>query len=59
MKLSAHSFERMASFLCLLSLLYARGETAENRRHMFALDLIDNPDELIVLTFVRSLRKRG
>ena len=29
------------------------------RRHMFALDLIDNPDELIVLTFVRSLRKRG
>ena len=25
---------------------------------MFALDLIDNPDELIVLTFVRSLRKR-
>ena len=26
---------------------------------MFALDLIDNPDELIALTFVRNLRKRG
>ena len=24
------SFERIASFLCLLSLLYVRGETAEN-----------------------------
>ena len=29
------------------------------QRHMFAPDLIDNPDELIVLTFVRSLHKRG
>ena len=25
-----NSFERMASFLCLLSLLYVRGESAEN-----------------------------
>ena len=29
-KLSARSFERIASFLCLLSLLHVRGETAEN-----------------------------
>ena len=27
------------------------------QRHMFALDLIDNPYYLIVLPFVRSLRK--
>ena len=34
-KLSARSFERIASFLCLLPLLYVRGETAENIQGFF------------------------
>ena len=41
-KLSACCFERMASFLCLLSLLYVRGETAENSSTPVTFDDIMN-----------------